>query len=185
MITEAATDEERRAVQELFGTCFLDISPTAVPMTSEDGTYAPIVAQYIDGQGRLIGAALTCRAQLAATSVTAAAMGLPDTGYRSVLDKHSELDLMAVLPDARGNGIGGQMVKYLEARLRERGVRVWFGNATADLEVDRLREFYARQGFTVLPDGQPLPPLLGKDRWSMPTLERPAFYFYKNLTTSK
>jgi hypothetical protein len=70
-------------------------------MTSMDSSYAPIVAQYIDDAGRLIGAALTCRAQVAVTTVTAAAMGLPDTGYASVLDKHSELDLVAVAPDAR------------------------------------------------------------------------------------
>lgn len=181
MISEATTDAERRAVQELFQACFVDISPSAVPMTSADHLYAPIVAQYVDDAGRLVGAALTCRAQVAVTTATAAAMGLPDTGYRSVLDKHSELDLMAVLPDARGQGIGGRLVAYLEDRLRDRGVRVWFGNATADLEVARLREFYARHGFTVLPDGQPLPPLLGKARWSMPTAERPTFYFYKNL----
>jgi GNAT superfamily N-acetyltransferase len=185
VITEAVTDAERRAVQELFETCFDGIAPTAVPMTKDDSSYAPVVAQYHDNEGKLIGAALTCRAQLAVTTVTAAAMGLPETGYRSVLDKHSELDLMAVVPEERGKGIGGQLVEHLEARLRERGVRVWFGNATADLEVDRLRDFYKGQGFTVLADGQPLPPLLGKDRWSMPMAEQPAFYFYKRLTKAR
>jgi GNAT superfamily N-acetyltransferase len=185
VITEAVTDAERRAVQGLFETCFAGIGPTAVPMTKDDDSYAPIVAKYLDDQGKLIGAALTCRAPLAVTTVTAAAMGLPETGYRSVLDKHSELDLMAVVPDARGKGVGGELVQYLEARLRDRGVRVWFGNATADLEVDRLREFYMGHGFTVLADGQPLPPLLGKDRWSMPMAEQPAFYFYKHLAKAQ
>jgi hypothetical protein len=47
-------------------------------MTSMDSSYAPIVAQYTDDDGRLIGAALTFRAQVAVTTVTAAAMGLPD-----------------------------------------------------------------------------------------------------------
>jgi hypothetical protein len=76
-------------------------------------------------------------------------------------------------------------VTYLEDQLRERGVRAWFGNVTPDLDVLRLRKFYTRHGFAVLPDGEPLPPLLGKARWSMPSVEQPAFFFYKNVSKAQ
>ncbi|WP_405803755.1 hypothetical protein OG729_01595 [Streptomyces sp. NBC_00210] len=65
-------------------------------------------------------------------------------------------------------------------RLKERGVRIWLGNAPRDLETTRLREFYTRRGFTVLPDGQPLPDPLGRS-WVLPTAEQPAFFFYKQI----
>ena len=72
------------------------------------------------------------------------------------------------------------LIAELEARLAERGVRVWFGNVTHDSDVDRLRGFYSSLGFTVLDEGQSLPPLLGKN-WVPPGIERPAFYFYKAI----
>ncbi|SKR67521.1 Uncharacterised protein [Mycobacteroides abscessus subsp. abscessus] len=72
------------------------------------------------------------------------------------------------------------MLTYLEKRLRAQGVRVWFGNVTSNLEVDRLREFYTSHGFTVLDNGQPLPPLLGRT-WISPSTLPPAYYFYKKL----
>ncbi|MFE2267141.1 GNAT family N-acetyltransferase [Streptomyces griseosporeus] len=96
------------------------------------------------------------------------------------MDRHSELDLMAVDPEFRGRGIGSELVKALESRLQERGVRIWFGNATRDLETDKLRNFYARHGFRVLPEGQPLPDLMGR-AWQLPTQQQPAFLFYKQI----
>ena len=72
------------------------------------------------------------------------------------------------------------MIAFVETRLRERGVKVWFGNATNDLEVTRLRAFYAHHGFTVLAEGQPLPPLLGRE-WVAPSAGPSAFYFYKTI----
>jgi len=82
--------------------------------------------------------------------------------------------------DAADALFGSQLLNYLEDQLRQRGVRVWFGNATPDLDVDRLRMFYERHGFRVLPDGAPLPPLLGKE-WVMPGTAQPTFYLWKRL----
>lgn len=180
MIIEASDDIQRRAVKALFKRCFEDIDSDAVPETGVDQLYAPIVAQYIDKKsGRLIGAALTCRSRLAVASLIAEQTGVAVSNpYRNVLDRHSELDLMCVDPDYRGRGIGSQLIAYLERRLSSLGVRAWFGCVTEDLDVDRLRVFYARHGFTVLGRGQKLPPLLGVD-WSMSTVDEPAFYFYK------
>lgn len=92
----------------------------------------------------------------------------------------SELDLMAVHPDHRGKGVGRQMIEFLEPLLTARGVRTWFGNATADLDIDALRRFYTGVGFQVLEKGQALPPFGGQD-WTMPFTEEPAFYFWKQL----
>jgi len=178
VITRAVTDAERAEVQDLFEATF-DIDAHAVPMTSEDDLYAPLIVRYTDqASGRLVAAALTCRSGMGAASATARRHNLPDPGYASVMDKHSELDLMCVLPEWRGRGIGGQLIGYLEAELRERGVRAWFGNATKDLDLAALRAFYTRHGFTVLEDGQPLPPLLGKN-WTSASTEPTGFYFYK------
>lgn len=184
MITAAQTNEERQEVLDLFLNVFDDIDPNAVPMTDMDPLYSPIVAQYRDPvTGRLLGAALTCRAQVAVGSLLLSRAGMsppPEQDYTSVLDRHSELDLMAVLPEARGRGVGGQLLDYLEEELRQRGVRVWFGNVTDDLQVSLLRRFYSSHGFTVLEPGQPLPALLGK-RWRLESAEVPVFHFYKQL----
>lgn len=183
MIIEASNDGRRKAVQSLFESCFSDINPNAVPMVDADSLYQPIVLQYIDeGSGRLAGAALTCRSQVAVAHLTARELGILSgiSPYQSVLDKHSELDLMCVAPGYRGRGIGTKLITELERRLRERAVRIWFGCVTSDLDVDRLREFYTRHNFKVLGDGQPLPPFLGKN-WIPPNAEPPAFYFYKRL----
>lgn len=157
-------------------------------MRSND-QYAPLVLRYDDPDtGQLIGGALTCRAQVAAMAqmtggrLPAQMFGRtgPMIDFGSVMDLHNELDLMCVTPPARGRGVGAALLAYMEQNLRSRGVKVWFGNATPDLETDKLREFYGRHGFTVLADGQPLPPLLGRP-WIAPTVDRPAFYFYKKL----
>ncbi|MEV6258395.1 GNAT family N-acetyltransferase [Nocardia sp. NPDC051911] len=183
MIHEANTDEERQEVLDFFLETF-DIAPNAVPMTNVDDLYAPIVLQYRDGAGQLQGGALTCRAQVAVGSVVAKKYGAPfphQDDYINVLDRHSELDLIKVAPDARGQGIGSQMLAYLEKQLRSRGVRVWFGNVTQDLDIERLRGFYTSHQFTVLDPGQPLPPFFGR-RWVPPNTMPPAFFFYKKLT---
>lgn len=56
---------------------------------------------------------------------------------------------------------------------------IWFGNATRDLGAKWLREFYARHGFTVLPDSRPLPDLPGRS-WVLPTAEQSAL-FHKQI----
>lgn len=106
----------------------------------------------------------------------------PALNYTSVLNKHSELDLISVVPSARNRGVGSAMLKYLGPELQSRGSRVWFGHATRDLDTDRLRAFYASHGFNVTGDGQTLPPLLGLN-WVMPDREPAAFSFYKKIQT--
>lgn len=188
MITHADTDEERADVLALFHRGFDDIAPTAVPMTDADGMYAPLVVQYRSPEsGKLLGAASSCRTQLAAgismlRPEASSKFPLPeDRDYRSVLDKHSELDLMAVEPEMRGQGIGGAMLAHMETVLRERGTRVWFGNVTTNLNTDALRKFYRTHGFTVLEDRQPLPDLLGKNWLPFGVHPDVAFYFYKPI----
>lgn len=181
MITEAATDAERAEVQALFEQSFHDIDPAAVPMSKSDHLYAPLILRLTDEEtGALAGAALTCRAQLvAALSMSRLRLpGMPDVD--KIKDKHSELDLMAVRPEYRGRGFGTALVEAMEQRLRARGVRVWFGNVTPDLDAGALRRFYARRGFDVGAPGQMLPPLLGTE-WYPKGAPPTAFYFWRTL----
>lgn len=121
-ISEAITDAQRAEAQALFEVSFHDIAPTAVPRVKHDPLYAPLVLCYRDpGTGELAGAALTCRSQVA---VSMTMMRRPE--YAPVMDLHSELDLMAVVPAFRGRGIGGMLIRAMEDRLRQRGVRSWF-----------------------------------------------------------
>jgi GNAT superfamily N-acetyltransferase len=184
VIQLATSDSERQEVLDLFLRIFDDIALNAVPMTAHDYLYNPLVLQFRDDATKhLVGAALTCRAQVAAGSVLITASGgqlPPAKDYTLVLDKHSELDLIGVVPEARNRGIGSQMLAWLETRPASQGVRVWFGNVSDNLEADRLRPFYASHGFTVLDHGQPLPPFLGRT-WVPPATVPPAFFFYKKL----
>lgn len=182
MIQEASSDAERAEVQRFFSKHFDHIKPNAVPMSEVDHIYAPLILRVVDDEtGELLGASLTCRAYKAVASVMSLQMtGRDPLGLSGLLDKHRELDLMAVRPDARGRGIGAQLIEEMAARLRLQGVRVLFGNATTDLDLDALERFYSRSGFFVVERGKPLPPLLGKD-WTMPNVEPPAFYFWRRL----
>ena len=163
-ISLATSDDELQAVRALFAATFSDIAPDAVPYTAEGhSTYDVMVVQALDADGILQGAALTNRAQIAVQSMM---MGDP-FGYSSVVDKHRELDLLAVRPDARGSGIGAELLKFVEDRLSTAGIDVLFGNATSDLDIVKLRLFYERHGYTVHPTGDPLPALLGKP-WTHP-----------------
>ena len=70
MIHEANSDAARHEVLKFFLATFDDIDPNAVPMTVHDDLYAPLVVQFRDENGRrLLGAALTCCAQVAAGCV--------------------------------------------------------------------------------------------------------------------
>jgi GNAT superfamily N-acetyltransferase len=178
-ITFAATNQERAQVQALFSAVFTDIESNAVPVVEHDCLYAPLIAQIRDEWGRLIAAAMTCRTQVAAGSIMANRAGLPDRfNVMPVIDAHSELDLLAVDDDHRGQGLGSVLIRFLEDELARRNVRAWFGNVTVNLDARRLRKFYRLHGFTVLPDFAPLPPLLGRD-WMLPGAASPQFYFYK------
>lgn len=181
-ITLATTDDERAEVQALFEESFTNIDANAVPKTSSDYLYNPLVAQVRDEAGRLVAAALTCRSQRAAAAVTLGKMTRQDPlGVLDLVDRHSELDLIAVRESRRGIGIGSHLVRFLEGRLTDAGVQAWFGNVVEGLDATRLREFYTSHGFEVLPDGQPLPRLLGRD-WTPPVpTAPPIFVFYKML----
>lgn len=181
MISLAHGDDERVEALDLFSSAIPGIASDAVPMTRLDELYSPLVAQARDDKtGELLGAALTCRPQVAAGAIRLREHVRP-AGLTKAMNRISELDLMAVRPDARGHGLGTQMIQMLERELAVRGVRVWFGNVTRDLQVAALRRFYMHAGFTVLSDGQPLPPLLGQE-WVPPSAETPAFYFWKQIT---
>lgn len=178
-ITLATTNDERADVQALFGAVFDGIEPNAVPVVEHDYLYAPLIAQVRDESKRLVAAAMTCRTQVAAGAIMAHRVGLPDRrNVLPMLDAHSELDLLAVDDAHRGRGIGSRLIAFLENELAHREVRAWFGNVTANLDAGRLRTFYRSHGFNVLPDFEPLPPLLGRN-WMMPGASSPQFYFYK------
>ena len=56
---------------------------------------------------------------------------------------------------------------------------MWFGNVTAGNDVERLRAFYSRPGFTVLADGYRVRrSLAGSGRR---LTDAPAFVFYKMI----
>lgn len=179
-VTLAETEADRQHVLALFLDTFAGIAPTAVPMPDTDHLYRPLMVQVREDSGTLIASALTCLPQKAAGAALLPKSVRPE-GLAKAAERISELDLMTVLPEYRGQGIGQRMIEFLEPLLITRGVRTWFGNATPDLDVDALRRFYTRVGFNVLASGQPLPPLGGQD-WSVPFTEQPAFYFWKQLS---
>lgn len=184
MITQATTDDARQEVLGHFLATFNDIDAQAVPMTRYDDLYDPLVIAFRDDATHaILGAALTCHSQIAVSTLVAQRRGRrvpPTFDYTSVVGKHSELDLISVIPRARNRGIGSSMLNYLERELQSRGRRIWFGHVTSDLNTDRLRTFYTSHGFKVTEDGHPLPPLLGRN-WVMPETMPAAFSFYKKL----
>ncbi len=181
VIEDVRDAADRVRVQEFLQGLIPGIADDAVPMSASDGMYAPVVVRAVGDDGRIIGAALSCRAQVAATASMLPGRALPGLGdFGPVMDVHSELDLLAVAPEARGQGVGSALVSAVEARLRDRGVRWWFGNVTPGLDAERLRRFYGRHGFDVGPPGALLPPLLGR-QWIMPGTPPTAFYFWRRL----
>jgi ribosomal protein S18 acetylase RimI-like enzyme len=97
----------------------------------------PFVIAFRDyATDAILGAALTCRSRIAASTLVAQRRGRrvpPAFDYTSVLSKHSELDLISVIPSARNRSIGSEMLNYLEQELQSRGTRIWFGHVTSDL----------------------------------------------------
>lgn len=146
-ISLAISDSDFEAAQTVLAESIPGIAPDAVPRTEfGQQMYNVTVALAYDDDDQVVGAALTCRAQIAVQSMML--RGDP-FGFKDVLDKHSELDLLAVRPAERGKGVGGALLEFLEAHLIAAGVQVWFGNATSELDVASLRRFYERHGFTV------------------------------------
>lgn len=69
-VTVASTGAELAAAQALFEEGIPGIAPDAVPRTSwGQKNYDVTVAQFRGDDGELLGAALTCRAQAAVTSI--------------------------------------------------------------------------------------------------------------------
>lgn len=183
VVSLATTNRERVEVHALFDQAIGGIDPNAVPKVEHDRLYDPIVAQIRDEEGLLLAAALTCRSQRAVVAARMATMlkaGVGDpTGVVDVVDLHSELDLIAVRASHRGQGLGSQLIRHLEQSLVQKGVRAWSGNVVDALNATPLRAFYERHGFEVLPDGQPLPKLLGRDWTPLQPTQPPTFSFYK------
>ena len=184
-IVTADTDEDRLIARDFLAQYIDDIAPDALPNLGDDDLYRPLVPWIRDDSGGVIAAALTCRNRYAAGAAAILRRGDPmppqAVKFLPVLDKHSELDLLAVRPDRRGQGLGASLVRWMAQRLHERGVRVWFGNVTSSLQVAELRRFYTSHGFTTTGPNEDLPPLLGRV-WMPPNAVPPAFFFYKALT---
>lgn len=181
----ADTDAKRSAVGAFLKQQMPQIHDNAVPAVSMDDVYNPTVAYVDDAEGAVVAAALTNRAQVVVAARYARKAGLPmppgGGDYATVADRHSELDLFAVAEDRRNEGLGGSLLVFIEYRLLQAGVRVWFGNVLPSVDAEHARRFYERHGFTMTQAGLELPPLLGH-HWVMPMAEPPEFYFYKSLT---
>lgn len=181
-VSIARTDAERQEAQDLLASQIPDIDPAAVPKTAVDDMYRPIVPLARDDSGRPIAAAVVCRSSIAVGAAMAHQLGTVPTrlaGFVRVLDRHRELDLLAVLPDARRHGVGRMLIQFLEDQLRAEGVQVWSGCATDDLAVSDLRRFYQACGFSVTGPSESLPPFFGYE-WARPDAEA-AFWFYKEI----
>lgn len=179
-ITTASSAEERQELRDFLAENLHDIAPDAVPKPEWDRNYET-VALTVRREGRLVAGLLTCYTQIASASFM-----VPE-GTNAMMDKvrrlaplHAELDLVAVSPEARSSGLGTALISEAEGILRKRGTAFWFGCVTDDLEVDRLRSYYQKLGFTLLPDGTRLPPFKGIE-WVPAHSEDAAFWFYKRL----
>ncbi len=65
VIEDVHDDADRAQVQELLQGLIPGIAHNAVPMSASDFMFAPVILRAVD-DGRLVGAALSCRAQVAA-----------------------------------------------------------------------------------------------------------------------
>lgn len=54
---------------------------------------------------------------------------------------------IGVLPDHQGQGIGGRMMRYLEARLVEAGARILLVETMGTPELSQTREFYRKNQY--------------------------------------
>lgn len=183
MITLAHSQADREDVLRLFLGVIPGIAPNAVPMPDSDHLFRPLIAQARDSAGTLIGAGLSCT-PLQVAGVSMLPESMRPRGIEKIAHQTSELDLLVVHPDHRDQGLGHQIIQFLEPLLAAQGVRSWFGNVSRDLDVDRLRRFYEGMGFNVLAPGQELPPFGGHDWSTGPGTEDPAFYFWKPIRSS-
>jgi ribosomal protein S18 acetylase RimI-like enzyme len=79
-----------------------------------------------------------------------------DEGFRGaayytaevVSDRVWNLLMIAVLPDAQGQGIGEQLISHVETELRAAGQRILIVETSSTDQFDKTRDFYVRLGFT-------------------------------------
>lgn len=179
-VSDSLDRGSRLVLRALFAEFIPDIAETAVPVPNDDHHYAPVVLQALDAADRPVGGVLACRPQIAVAAHMARAMpNSPTAVYTGLLDRVVFLDMIAVRPEHRNKGIASSMLAEVEERLRVRGATVLFGKVT-DGDAKALSAFYRGAGFTVLTDGQALPPFLGLE-WTMPNEPAPRFWFYKKL----
>lgn len=182
MITLAGTNAERRAAERLWaqhGDWVVHSGIICDP--ADDDVYLPLVAQ-VHIEGRLVGATYTRPLRSFAEQAND-----PDEPNRErcreLLPRYIELDAMAVDPRFRGQGIGAAMLNYLEPKIRARGGRMLFGQVTSDAEASFLRRYYSQLGFRCMPEGEPLPPMLGMEMEHRdPSVVW--FFFWKQLKAS-
>lgn len=179
-ITTASSAEERQELRDFLAENLHDIAEDAVPRPEWDRNYET-VALTVRQEGELVAGLLSCYTQVASAAFMARE-GMSDhmDKVRRLAPQHAELDLVAVATEARSSGLGSALITEAESILTERGTKFWFGCVTDDLEVNRLRDYYQRLGFTVLPDGARLPPFKGIE-WVPPHSSDAAFWFYKRL----
>lgn len=179
-ISLAETDESRQEAQAFFEEAFPGDSRIAVPSMVMDLMYRTVLVTARDEDGRLVGAAMSVEPHLTSGLGVLPPESRPAELIR-VAGKVSELDRIAVLPEFRGQGIGAQMIAFLEPLLAERGVQTWFGSGNEREDVVPLRRFFEGAEFTVLTDGKKLPPFHGLT-WYPATLKNPPLWFWKSLT---
>lgn len=184
-IQPTLTVADRAEVLALFQDEIPEVEHNAVPAPVHDHLYHPVLFQARDDNGRLLGAISSCYTQRAVGALQMP-RGSNDlaTRIRVNASQHSMLDLLAVRSDVRRLGIGAELIKNSKRKLRSRGTEFWFGSVTIDADVDGLREFYERSGFTVLEPGQELPSHRGVS-WSQGIgSDGLAYWFYRKLKPS-
>lgn len=178
-ISDATTVEDREELATFLLKSFHDIADAPVPMPEWDFAYRPIALLARKGP-EVIGGLLSCYSYMAATALRMKPGHSPlSDRFRRLAPIHAELDLVAVSPEARGMGLGTQLIREAENQLADLGVRYWFGCVTTHVDVDALRNYYASLGFTVMDPGQRLPPFKGVE-WVGPNHPETAFWFHKH-----
>ncbi|MCU1403777.1 MAG: acetyltransferase family protein [Glaciihabitans sp.] len=179
-VSTADDDASRRRVQELFSRTIDGASPTAVPKVADNNLYAPLVLQVHSAAGKLVAAGLSLRAPMAIWYFAELKAGEEQAELEEELDRVSNLDLMAVEPEFRGQGLGALLIAEMAKHLSHSGTRVWFGGISKSDNSASLVTFYEKHGFKVLEPGAPLPNFLGR-RWTVPHTSEPRFWFYTTL----
>ncbi len=73
-------------------------------------------------------------------------------GFAEVVgtDRVYRLSYFGVVPDMRGRGVGGMLIKALEEALKDRGARLLLAEASHEGYAAPARRFYRAQGFRLV-----------------------------------